>query len=439
MSPLVYRIVSLLQGLLASVPVGTNRGLLQLMLVLLSGRLLSSRGALFPALSDLGLDPAQVRRAEAALCYGRYRLEDLTASWQRIVLSEGHFVAHCYEGYRPLACDLTGFFRPQLQGAIGKHYHSPSGKALPALCVGMVAAVGSVGKMRLALPRALLTGQAGDTREKDLKRRTLCQAACGLQATEVLLVDAEFEISELLQAKVARFVRRADSNFTARRNALPTYQGKGRRPEYGELVRPLARTYRDTLLPATPPDATTRWKVGKRWVKAGVWENLVASEAKPGEPSFRCVAIWDPRYKHPLLLVTNLTISVFALWQLYKDRWSIEQLPLAAKQMLGAERSFVFGQDSRQRWPVLALLAGNLLSYVAATSAPVATGFWDRCARPTCGRIRRVLSQLHFCDLPTFSPRFRKKNSPTDHLTKGVKGHRRTIKMNLANDDAHNS
>ena len=86
----------------------------------------------------------------------------------------------------------------------------------------------------------------------------------------------------------------------------------------------------------------------------------------------------------------------------------------------------MFGETSRERLPQLALLAGNLLSYVAATSSAEASGFWDRCARPTCGRLRRVLSRLHFSELPDLDGQLRKKNSVTGHLPTGVKGHRRT-------------
>jgi hypothetical protein len=93
--------------------------------------------------------------------------------------------------------------------------------------------------------------------------------------------------------------------------------------------------------------------------------------------------------------------------------------------MLGAVRSYVFNSNSRIRLPALSLLAGSLLSYVAASSPVVATGFWDRCARPTCGRLRRVLSRLHFSDFAAPSGEIRKKESPTAHLPKGVLGHRR--------------
>jgi len=136
--------------------------------------------------------------------------------------------------------------------------------------------------------------------------------------------------------------------------------------------------------------------------------------------------IYDPRYKQPLILLTDLDVSAFALSHLYRDRWPIEQIPLSAKQMLGAERAFVFGKESRFRLPELALLAGNVLSYVAACHQAIATGFWDRCARPTCGRLRRALARFNFSDLALQEGQIRKKNAVTEHLPKGVNAHRRT-------------
>jgi hypothetical protein len=47
---------------------------------------------------------------------------------------------------------------------------------------------------------------------------------------------------------------------------------------------------------------------------------------------------------------------------LYRDRCPVEQTPLAIKQMLGAQRQFVFAPDSQQRLPMLALLAGTILT-----------------------------------------------------------------------------
>jgi len=425
MSEIVYRIARLLQRVLVSVPVGTNLGLYGLLWTLLSGRLLLSRGALFPALSDFGLNPAEVRRAEAALAYGRFDTAQLLANWQECVLSEGQWRVHLHGGFRPVACDLIGFFRPRLADCASKHYHSAAEKALPAVVLGLAGAVGSVGKARLCLPRCLVRQENGG--EPVLMRTLLSQAATTLADDEVVVVDAGFSLALLLERKVARFVARVDKNFTARRNYLPAYKGRGRPARYGERVRPLGRTRAQKEIAASKPDRTLYWKEAGRRITAQVWYDLVPSSQEPGEAAFTCVVIHDPKYKQPWVLVTNLpaSVSAYAIWRLYRDRWPIEQLPLAAKQMLGAERSFVFGKHSRLRLPELALLAGNILSYVAAGSWAIPTGFWDRVARPSCGRLRRWLLRLHFCELPLLEGQLRKKASVTAHLPKGIEGHRR--------------
>jgi hypothetical protein len=425
MSTIVYRISILLGALLADVPVGTNLGLFWLLWALISGRFLLSRGAVFPALADGRLSAAAVRRSGAALAYGRWAIQTLVQAWQQVVEQEGHWRAHCYEGFRPVACDRVGFFRPRLSGCLGKHYQSGADKALPAIVLAVVAAVGSVGKVRLPLVRLILRAAPSDRSEAELQRRALTPAGATLQADEVLVVDAGFGVAALLTGGVPRFVARVARNFTARRNVLSASTGRGRRPSSGERVRPLPRTHKGRTIAASPPDTTAQWVVAGRTIQAQIWENLVLSTAKPGAPALRCAVIHDPRYQEPLVLATNLPVSAYALWCLYRDRWPLEQTPLAAKQMVGAHRAFVFGDESRHRLPELALVAGNVLASAAATAAAVATGFWDRCCRPTCGRLRRVLLRVNFSEIPVPEGPLRKKASVTGHLPKGVQGHRR--------------
>ncbi len=70
-------------------------------------------------------------------------------------------------------------------------------------------------------------------------------------------------------------------------------------------------------------------------------------------------------------------------------------------------------------------MAGHVVAYAAATAVAVATGFWDRRCRPTCGRLRRVLLRVDFSEIPVPEGPLRKKASVTGHLPKGVQGHRR--------------
>src|SRR5919198_3117222 len=239
MSTIVYRISVLLGAILADVPVGTNLGLFWLLWALISGRFLLSRGAVSPALADGGLPADAVRRSGAALAYGRWATQTLVQAWHQVVQQEGQWHAHVYEGFRPVACDLVGFCRPRLSGCVGKHYQSGADKALPAIVLAVVAAVGAVGNMRLPLLRLILRADPGDRSEADLQRRALTQAGAALQPDEVLVVDAGFGVATLLTEGVTRFVARVARNFTARRNVLPAYKGRGRGAAYGERVRPL--------------------------------------------------------------------------------------------------------------------------------------------------------------------------------------------------------
>jgi hypothetical protein len=171
MSTLVYRISVLLSVIVADVPVGTHLGLFWLLWALISGRFLLSRGAVFPALADGGLPADAVRRSGAALAYGRWAIQALVRAWQHVVQQEGRWHAHSYAGFRPVACDLVGFFRPHLCGCVGKHDQAGTDKALPAIGLAVVAAVGSVGTVRLPLLRLVLRADPGDRSETALQRR----------------------------------------------------------------------------------------------------------------------------------------------------------------------------------------------------------------------------------------------------------------------------
>ena len=194
-------------------------------------------------------------------------------------------------------------------------------------------------------------------------------------------------------------------------------------------MRPLARRRKGQEIAATSPDQATRWTErdsdGERILRAEQWTGLVLPDAAPGSPTFTVVAIYDPAYAEPLLVATPLDLTPQVLRELYRDRWPVEQLPLAAKQMLGAARQFVHERETCQRFPELALLAGAVLTYAAATGPAVPTGSWDRQPRRTPGRLRRLLSQATF---PTDFPlpeRLRGKVAVTDHLPKGWWGQRR--------------
>ena len=410
-----------------TVPIGTNLGLLRILWVMVNGSFLQSRGAIFSALHLSGFEAQEVRRSWAALRYGNWQVNELLESWQIYVASQNQWRERRYEHYRVLSVDITGFWRPHLQGWLGKHYHHLAQKALPAVVVGVMVISGQVGSHRIPLLKRIVRCQP--TKGKaEFRCQLLKEAATFATDDTVIVVDAEFGVSELQTSGVSHYVVRLASNITARRKQKPFYKGKGRPALYGEKVRPLARKWKDRQIAATTPDQQSHFDYQGRCIQVSFWHGLVSTDTSATEKvqGFSIYVYDDPLYKQPLVLATDLRLAPPTAYLIYRDRWPVEQSPLAAKQMIGLHRHFVFAPEICYRLPELGLVAGAILTYVAAILPPVPTAFWDRAPKPTPGRLRRVLAQADFPNLLDFDLELRKKNSVTAHLPKGIDAHRRT-------------
>jgi hypothetical protein len=376
----VQETIQVLEMIVQSVPIGTNLGLLCMLWAMLNGSFLNSRGAIFPALQANGFDEGQMRRSWSALRHGSWTIEKLIAVFRSHVLSEEKWQGHCYDGYRPLAVDWTTFWRPQLKGWKGKMYNGLANRALRGVGFGVMVDVGHVGGQRLPLLRHILRIDGEDVSENQLKKRTLQWVAQALKEDEIAILDAGVKVSQCQTADIQRFVLRLASNCTGRRNFLPKRNKRGRPREKGDIVRPLARTRKGNTIAASKPDLQLSFIWQEREIQVHGWQDLVLSDLKP-DPDHDTFDIWvffDPAYQDPLLLATNVALIPESVFALYLDRWPVEQVPLVAKQMIGLHRQFVFAPQSCLRLPELALLAGNILTYLAAVLPPMPTGFWDR-------------------------------------------------------------
>lgn len=420
-------IISTLSLLLQNLPVGTNLALLQFMWMLVSGALLPNRGAIFPALKSIGLSDAETRRAWVAFRKGVWQIALLLRLWQKHVEGLAGWQVHRYEGYVPISVDVTAFWRPSLKTCPSKHYHPAANRALPAVIFGITGQVGDLNGQRVALPRSFERVHPQDPKEDRLWREILKSVKKTLAEDEIAVLDAGVKIKLLQEIGVTRYVVRLAKNFTARRNYLPEYSGRGRRRKYGDLVRPLPRIHNGKTLAATKPDEVEVWHKNGREIRAEIWRGLILNKVIPDSKNktFDVYAIYDPKFETPWLLATPIKLSAASLKAIYTDRWPIEQIPLAAKQMVGAHRQFVHADESIQRLPELALLAGSILSFLAATAPAVPTGFWDRKPKRTPGRLRRTLMGKPFPKDYQFPRQLRKKNSATAHLPKGILAHKR--------------
>lgn len=412
--------IAVLSTLLQSLPVGTNLALLHFMWMLVSGALLPNRGAMFPALKATGLSNRATRRAWAAMRRGVWNIAALLVMWREYVQALPGWQEHRYEGYLPVTADVTAFWRPALKNCPSTHYHPAATRALPAVIFGITGEVGELNGQRIALPRAFKRVHPRDTSEKRLWQETLRNVKEGLGEDEILVVDAGMKIGGLQTAGIEHYEIRLATNFTARRNFLPAHV-RGRKPKYGALVRPLPRKHKGKTLSATPADEHYAWVENGREIRVEIWRNLVLNKVVPDpqNKTFDVYAFYDPKFKQPWLLATSVKLKAESVHAIYTDRWPVEQIPLSAKQMVGAHRQFTHNQESIQRLPELALLAGSLLSFLAATFPPTPTGFWDRKPKRTPGRFRRLLMGQPFPKDAKLPGQLREKKSVTAHLPKG--------------------
>lgn len=400
-----------------------------LLWTLLAGHLLPSRGALFPALQHAGMSDRETRQAEAALREGKWSIQSLLDRFCWLMNRERqeqqtHRVS--IDGWKPLLIDWVGFFRPRLAQCASKHFDSLAGKALPAIELGMVATIQQV--QDRVIPALVDLNRSGDT----LALVQLAQARQRDQ--EVVIADRQVKVSHLQQAGVKHFVIRAPQNLAARKSQIPPQEtGKrGRKPTRGEIVRPLARSYRGNALAATEADREEVFVEEGRQLTAKWFDRIKVSGCCL---IVSCLVIQDPRYKNAWVLLTDLeNVSAQTVYRLYRSRWKIEQLPQTGKQLLGGHRSFVHAATSRYRLPELCLLCASLSLYLSATCKSMPTGFWDRHPARTPGRYRRALSAAalpEFRQLSVGCGRVREKASVHAHLQKGRAAHcRRTIPKN---------
>lgn len=421
--------MKLLSVLTCHLPVGTNLALLHFFWMLVSGALLPQRGALFPALQATGLSSDATRRAWAAFRKGVWQTAVILRLWQAQIEGLPGWQVHRHEGYCAVAVDVTAFWRPALRNCPSKHYHPAANRALPAVVFGVVGVVGQLGEQRLACPLAFERVHPKDTRTSRLWQDLLQWIKRHLAAGDVAVMDAGVKLADVQAAGVERYMLRLATNFTARRNYPAPYSGKGRMPIYGEKIRPLERSYKGKTIAASRPDWVETWIEHGVTLRAEIWEDVILPGVVPGPDAktFRVYAIHDPAYVTPWLLATALKLKAITVKAMYQDRWPVEQIPLAAKQMVGAHRQFVHAEESIQRLPELALLAGSILSYLAATSPLAPTGFWDRQPKRTPGRFRRMLMGKPFPQSYPLPEQMRKKNSITSHLPKGTLAHRRDM------------
>lgn len=439
-----YRILNLIEQMVTVAPQGTALGLSDVISAMFSGHFIESGGAVTPAIEaflrweieDEKEREARTRRAAKAITYGSYNLLEMMNKLRDIVQAEGKWKPVVAQGYRVTSVDFTPFRRTAVKKLKAKAYVSDANRAVSAVPIGMIASVGAVNGQRIALLKNATVADLSLNDEKAHKKKLYKQVSKGLEQDEIAVLDAGFGLAGAVEANISQCLIRLAKNCTFGKTPgkIPERTAaKGRIPtQYkAEIVRPLARKHGDKTIPATQADEIhTITDESGRKIEVHIWKKVYFLERHLKEITdqhqkkrlrrqpLKIIAIYDPDYDEPLLVGTPLlSLQPEAARQIYIARWPVEGLPQTGKYILsgGTGTHYVHHPTAMERLPVLSLIFGSLLKYVAATLPSFRTGFWDRAVKPTYGRLLRHLKKV---GIPLSSQLF-KKESVTAHLPVG--------------------
>lgn len=124
----VYLVLETLLQITLRVTLGTRLCFVQALFTLMSGRLLESRGAIIPALSNFGFDKRETQRIRQAIHRGAWSTNQLLKHFYALVIHQQHWQPLRVAGYSVNALDTTAIFRPKLQSCQTRHDHPVAGR-----------------------------------------------------------------------------------------------------------------------------------------------------------------------------------------------------------------------------------------------------------------------------------------------------------------------
>ncbi|MCA9997772.1 MAG: hypothetical protein KDE56_18565 [Anaerolineales bacterium] len=439
-----YQVQAAIEQMVATLPKGTDLGLCDVISAMFSGYFVESGGSIMPAVDQylnayVRQEPeraARSRRAAKAITYGQYNLEELLGALKEIVAAHGYWKPTVVQGYQLKPVDMTAYKRSSVKAVKSKTYDSGAGKAVAGVPFGIMGTTGRVGEQRLAILEVLVCGDTSQNAPAAEMEKVYKQVAKRVAATDLALFDAGFSLVDAVRHGIHNSVVRLAKNCTFGKTPgkIPlrtSHQGRCPSRHQAEVIRPLARQHGDNLLTKTEPTEThTVMDEAAVPIVLEVWAPVYflerqldrvendAFKRRLRQLPLKVIAIHHPNFDDPLLLGTPvLALTAQSLPLIYPQRWPIEGIPQTAKFILsgGGGRHYVHHPTAITRLPALTLIFGSLLKYLAAILPPIRSGFWDRAAKPTYGRLLRYLKKV---GLP-LSSQLSKKASVTAHLPLG--------------------
>ena len=279
MTTATEKMIQAIEYVVKPIGIGTNLALLHLIWAMVSGAFLPSRGAVHTALKMSGRTDEETQRAGNALRVGQWQISELIDRWRTWVIQHGNWEKRTFEGWYAVSCDAVVFPRLKLKGLLAKMYRGVFGKAIPAIGFGVVVEVGHYAGERVPLLFKIVRCQNIKQSESQLKKDLMCAGAKSLGEKGVLIHDAGAGIKDVQHAGAERYIIRLATNCVARWPHMPSEPHGNRK--YGEKIRPLERTSKGVVTPATN-DATEiiSFEHQGRIIEAHHWQGVVGDDDK---------------------------------------------------------------------------------------------------------------------------------------------------------------
>ena len=386
----VYLAAAAVHSLIQPLPSGTAFCIGVVLIVMMTGRLVQTKGSLARAVLPCVV-PLRWgwHRVERAMERGKFSLDamfDLASDWcLRQVPVEPVRLGTAQREVNAIDSSTIARLRagPRLALA-GKGYCHRAGRAIRANIVAALTTVVMIKGVRVGLVRRT---RFGANCEEAVAH--VFEALPPAQGTRLLVVDAGIATQEQFATATAQdaLLGRLRINVKLRCAPPPPTGKPGRRPVHGAVLHP-GRAH-----PEVVPDVERHIPGEAGLIRLRRW-HLLHYEAYP-HVHLDVVRIDDPAYDKPLLVGTTASeLTSEECRVAYGHRWPIETNFFVAQDSTAMEMPRAWTATALERRISLALLVGSLLKAIAAVCAPQAMGPWDRQPVRSAGRLANYLD-LH--------------------------------------------
>ncbi len=375
--------------LIKILPKGTAYCIGIVLVVMMTGRLVQSKGSLARAVLPLVLHLKWGwHRVERAMERGKVPLDKLferAFSWcisnlpvEPVELGE--------KQREVLAIDSSTIARWRAKVGmelLGKGFHHRAGKAIKANIIAAVTTVVFISGVRVGLVRRV---RFGDSCEE--ATAAIFEDLPNSKSHRLLVVDAgiathkQFAAASDKDALLGRL--RINSKLRCTPPPRPEQPGPGRPKKHGDILHP------GWDAPEVPPDEEiiTMHPLGELRLRR--WQQMHFEDFP--DTVLDVVRIDHPDYEKPLLLGTIAReLTTEQIWSGYKHRFPVETNFYVAQDSAGMEMPRAWTEKAIKRRISLAMLAGFVLKAIAANCEPLPIGPWDLRPQPTAGRLANYL------------------------------------------------